>query len=226
MITTGLRITGIVHITLEAVVVIIDNGTTTTSTARETGVTTEKGEHLRHFRITPRVGELLVEWVTHHRSRRTVSPYLFPHGRGNVHGYTSPRTLNRAFHQIATRAGLHGAAFHPHNIRHTVIQKLWDCGMNATAIAKPGRLCLSGGVWCGGNTGFGERVGGEAPPPPPNSVHSCCLVCVYVYILTDIVEWVKWIGHTSSHTTEKYYLGHESMSADVQLVEAALAECW
>lgn len=129
LITTGMRVGGLVHIKIRAVA---QQTKKAQWVAKEIGTTREKGHKKLTFPITKRVRALIQEWLTKLRPFHT-SPYLFP-GRADRH--LSSRAINARFGKLCQRAGVQGPEFHPHALRHSFAHMILEAGNSVEVVSK------------------------------------------------------------------------------------------
>ena len=129
MITTGLRVGGVTLILTDSVADVDDHR----FVVRAQGRTREKGNKWAHFCLTPRVQELVREWLTKHRPAIN-SPYLFPGVTDGTHVTTN--AVRGRFARLCTSAGLSGKQFHPHALRHSFAHMLLEAGNSVDVVAK------------------------------------------------------------------------------------------
>jgi site-specific recombinase XerC len=129
MLTTGLRIGGVVKI-LTKNVADVRSGK---YVVRSQGRTKEKGGKFVHFSICPSLQDLFGDWLHNHR-RADSGPYLLP----GVFAESSVTTncIRERFAAICKHAGLKGKQFHPHAIRHTYAHILLECGNPLEVVSK------------------------------------------------------------------------------------------
>jgi site-specific recombinase XerD len=129
LLTTGMRIGGLVNIRVEHVADVSDKGVD----VKTCGRTLEKGNKWFTFVMNDRVRELVREWII--RGRYATSPYLFSSRSGSM-PYLSRCTVRALFKKICERAGLSGSHLHPHAIRHTYAHMLLESGNSIDIISK------------------------------------------------------------------------------------------
>ena len=120
MISTGMRIGGVVKIKLRSVV----KGTDTDWSVSDCGTTIEKGNKNFTFKMISRVRALIKAWVLRERPVSS-SPYLFPNTKG---GHLSTAAIRRRFHENCLAGGVTGAHIHPHSLRHSYAHILLEAG--------------------------------------------------------------------------------------------------
>ncbi len=129
LVTTGMRIGGLVKIKLNHVVDI--SGITVT--VKQTGRTLEKGNKWFTFIINNHTSKLLENWVRTQRPNNG-SDYLFP-GRGDV-PYIREGSVRKVFHSWCEKAGLKGDHLHPHSLRHSYGHLLVEAGNSIHDVSK------------------------------------------------------------------------------------------
>jgi integrase/recombinase XerD len=130
MISTGMRVGGLVRIKSEHVLTIRDNEIT----VKNMGKTIEKGSKWFSFIISDRCKELIQIWYKNHRPA-VQSPYLFPSTKkGQQHITTC--SVYAIFKGICKDAGLEGHHLHPHALRHSYAHILLEAGNSPEIIAK------------------------------------------------------------------------------------------
>jgi integrase/recombinase XerD len=129
LITTGMRIGGLVNIKVSDICDIICND----YVIKNTGRTIEKFNKWFSFVLTDRVKYLLHDWLKSYRPA-TDSPYLFP-GKGKRQSMTTHHVRD-IFKAICTRAGVTGPHVHPHSLRHSFARMLIDSGNNIENVSK------------------------------------------------------------------------------------------
>lgn len=128
MITTGMRVGGLVNICISDVTDTVDAKYVT----RTQGRTKEKGGKWLRFLLTEQVQHLISEWLTNHRPANK-SPYLFP---GPNEDHIATETVRSHFKRLCINAGLEGEQFHPHALRHTFAHMLLETGNPIEVISK------------------------------------------------------------------------------------------
>ena len=129
LITTGMRVGGLVKIKTEHVATLIE-GKWVTNKAK--GRTSEKGRKWFTFLLNPRVSELIAQWLNTIRPTLN-SPYLFC-GRDN--GHISTKTINLRFKKLCVKVGLNGEEHHPHALRHSYAHMLLEIGNTTEVVSK------------------------------------------------------------------------------------------
>lgn len=127
MLTTGMRIGGLINIKTEHVAHI--NGTDVI--VQNTGRTLEKGSKWVTFIIAQPVQQLIFQWITSYRPAID-SPYLFPGRNGQI----STGNVRYRFKHLVQRAGLSGPHLHPHALRHTFAHMMLKTGNAVETVAK------------------------------------------------------------------------------------------
>lgn len=136
LLTTGMRIGGYANLETRWVAEVLDGRWC----AKEQGKTIEKGAHIFHFKLHPRVRALLAEWLNKERGF-CASPFLFP---GKFGGRRSTDYFRKRFRRLCQRAGLHGRQFHPHSLRHCYSHILLELGNTAETVSKLiGHACVT-----------------------------------------------------------------------------------
>lgn len=130
LLTTGMRIGGLVNIRLEHVAEISEKGGVEVKTC---GRTLEKGNKWFTFVMNDRVRELIKEWII--KERHSTSPYLFSSKCGTM-PYISRCTIRAIFKKLCERSGLTGKHLHPHALRHTYAHMLLESGNSVDIISK------------------------------------------------------------------------------------------
>jgi len=129
LLTTGMRVGGLVNIRLEHVADVNDKGVE----VKTCGRTLEKGNKWFTFVMNDRVRELVKEWII--KERHTTSPYLFSSKCGSM-PYVSRCTIRAIFKRLCDRVGLSGSHLHPHALRHTYAHMLLESGNSIDIISK------------------------------------------------------------------------------------------
>lgn len=130
LITTGMRVGGLVNIKMEHVCNI--NGKDVE--IKKSGRTIEKGSKWFQFSLTERVRELVFEWITKYRQGSN-SPYLFP-SKGGTKANITTSTIRKLFHGWCEKAGIEGKHLHPHALRHSYAHILLESGNSVNIISK------------------------------------------------------------------------------------------
>jgi len=130
LLTTGMRIGGLVKIRTNDVVVVEGPDVR----AKSTGRTLEKGRKWFSFVIAPVLRAPLTDWVKLHRPACS-SVFLFP-SKGGISGHISTNTLRFAFRKMCVAAGLEGKHLHPHSLRHSFAHILLEVGNSVDNISK------------------------------------------------------------------------------------------
>lgn len=130
MVTTGMRVGGLVNIKTEHVATV----TNIDVVVLDTGRTLEKGSKWFSFRMNQRVKKLVKLWLISARPA-SGSPYLFP-GRGGCTGHISTGGVRQVFKNMCTQAGLAGPHLHPHAIRHSFAHILLESGNSVDVVSK------------------------------------------------------------------------------------------
>lgn len=128
MITTGLRIGGVVNIKRAAVATLENNEWVIKDHAR----TLEKGRKWYNFSLSRRTKELIVLWLQKLRPADP-SPYLFP---GKAGARMTTNALRSRFTKICSDAGLVGPQYHPHAVRHSFAHILLESGNTPHVVGK------------------------------------------------------------------------------------------
>ncbi len=130
LITTGMRIGGLVNIKLEHVATITGKDIE----IKKNGRTVEKGSKWFQFILTERVRELIFEWIS--RFRKGInSPYLFP-SRGGSKLFITTSTVRKLFNDWCHKAKIEGDHLHPHALRHSYAHILLESGNSVNIISK------------------------------------------------------------------------------------------
>jgi integrase len=129
MITTGLRVGGVVKLLINHVAN-LKNGV---YEIKKDGKTKEKGNKFAFFAICPQLQKLLLGWLTTHRPADS-GPYVFPGMEQGTH--LSTETIRGRFARLSKSCGLEGREFHPHALRHTNAHLLLECGNSFEAVSK------------------------------------------------------------------------------------------
>ena len=130
MLTTAMRIGGIVNMRVQDVADIDSAGK---FVVRLRGSTTCKGRKVITFAMNAEVRQLMCDWLTHKRPLNS-SPYVFPAQRGSKPACTE--AIWKRFRALCKRAGLKGAEFHPHALRHTCAHLLLEAGNPVDVVSK------------------------------------------------------------------------------------------
>lgn len=129
MLTTGLRVGGVVKILVNNVAD-VRNGA---HVVRDQGRTKEKGGRFEHFPICPAVKEIFQDWLATHR-RADAGPFLLP---GAIESRClTTECVRRRFKAMCDRLQLEGPEFHPHALRHTHAHILLECGNSLETVSK------------------------------------------------------------------------------------------
>lgn len=130
MISTGMRVGGLVRIKTEHVMTTKDN----VITVKNMGKTLEKGSKWFSFIISDKCKELIRTWYQNYRPA-VQSPYLFPSTKkGNEHITTC--SVYAIFKRICRDACLTGSHLHPHALRHSYAHILLESGNSLEIISK------------------------------------------------------------------------------------------
>jgi hypothetical protein len=127
MITTGIRIGGLTNIRISRVAKLERNQWI----ANDAGRTICKGNKIYRFVMSPVVKDLLANWLQNHRPANP-TPFLFPGRDGDK---ISTATVRHYFHVICRNAGLQGAQFRPHALRHSFAHILLESGNSSSIVA-------------------------------------------------------------------------------------------
>jgi integrase len=130
MVTTGMRVGGLVGIRTEHIADFISNKVT----VKQTGRTLEKGGKWFSFVLSGKLRKIIYEWITVHRPA-SPSPFLFPSVIDNVSALTTA-CIRIRFTAICHKIGLSGDEFHPHALRHTYAHLLLECGNKIEVVSK------------------------------------------------------------------------------------------
>lgn len=130
LITSGLRVGGLVNILLNDVCTI--NGTDLN--INSCGKTIEKCNKWFSFSFTPHVKFLLHEWISKERAS-TNSLYLFP-GRGGHSGHMTTGTIRNILNKLKKISGCTGTHIHVHSIRHSFAHILLENGNSIEIVSK------------------------------------------------------------------------------------------
>jgi hypothetical protein len=127
MITTGVRIGGLTNIRIGRVAKLEANQWV----ANDTGRTICKGNKPYRFKFPPDVKDLIAMWLNNQRPADP-TPFLFP---GRDGGKISTASVRNHFNVICRKAGLEGAQFHPHALRHSFAHILLESGNTSAIVA-------------------------------------------------------------------------------------------
>lgn len=130
LITTGMRVGGLVNILLEHVATI--NGSDVV--VKNYGRTIEKGNKWFSFNLTPQVQSLIKIWISDER-KAINSPFLFPSARGTS-GHINTGTIRMMFSNACKNAELIGGHLHIHSLRHSFAHMLLESGNNVEIVSK------------------------------------------------------------------------------------------
>ena len=130
LLTTGMRIGGLVNIKTENVLTYIGD----TIDVKNTGRTIEKGNKWFSFVLNSKVKELIYKWVTSER-KSVNSEYLFPSRNGTRPNITTG-TVRKMFNSVCENAGLKGTHLHPHALRHSYAHILLNSGNSVDIVSK------------------------------------------------------------------------------------------
>jgi integrase len=129
LITTGMRIGGMLNIRIPHVCTIDKNEVK----VFDTGRTLEKGCKWFDFVINDKVKELITRWIM--EERRGGTDYLFSSGRNSGKNMASI-TMRVRFKKLCENAGLNGRHLHLHSLRHSYAHMLLKCGNSVSVISK------------------------------------------------------------------------------------------
>jgi hypothetical protein len=127
LLTTGIRVGGLVRIKLEHVAHVSGSDVA----IFDSGRSIEKGNKWFSFAIAPMVKSLMFEWLTTQRPA-VQSDYLFPGGAQHM----STSNIRYRFNKIAAKAGVTGSYVHPHAMRHTFGHMMLKTGNTVDTVAK------------------------------------------------------------------------------------------
>ncbi len=130
LLTTGMRVGGLVNIKTENVLNYIGE----TIDVKNTGRTIEKGNKWFSFVLNAKVKELIYKWVTTER-KSVNSEYLFPSRNGARPNITTG-TVRKMFNSVCKDAGLKGTHLHPHALRHSYAHILLNSGNSVDIVSK------------------------------------------------------------------------------------------
>lgn len=128
LLTTGLRVGGLVSIRLDKVADIKHNQVF----VKRTGMALEKGGSWFTFQINPRVSGLIEEYIKTKRPS-VESEYLFCTKKSKQ---ISPSMIYNVIKALSKSSGLEGREFHPHAFRHTYAHILLECGNSVETVSK------------------------------------------------------------------------------------------
>lgn len=128
LLTTGMRVGGLVSIRLDEVAE-INHGQVF---VKKRGTALEKGGVWFPFAINPRVSQLIEEYISSVRPAWDV-PSLFC---GKTGKSVSTGRIYNVIKKISKDCGLEGKEFHPHAFRHTYAHILLECGNSAENVSK------------------------------------------------------------------------------------------
>ena len=128
MITTGMRVGGLVKIKFEHVVNILGN----TFEIKNSGRTIEKGRKWFTFMINDGVKKAMYDYIS--EDRLDNSEYLFPSNRTS--GHISTSMVRSMIKRAGKKAGIEGDHLHPHSLRHSYAHILLDCGNEPAVVSK------------------------------------------------------------------------------------------
>jgi len=128
LITTGMRVGGLVNIKLCNVAEINNNKIE----IKKSGRTIEKGSKWFSFLITDKIKELMYIYIE--SDRLSNSEYLFPSSKINDH--ISTASVRYMIKKLASDAGINGTHAHPHSLRHSYAHILLDCGNDPSTVSK------------------------------------------------------------------------------------------
>jgi integrase len=121
LMTTGMRVGGLAQIKIEHVM-------TNDVEIKPSGRTIEKGKKWFTFMMNEQVQKLMYDWIVNHRPADP-SPYVFP-GQCASRGHMTTATIRNIFQGWCKAAGLTGKAFHPHALRHILLESGNTVGVN------------------------------------------------------------------------------------------------
>lgn len=130
LLTTGMRVGGLVNIKTENVLTYIGD----TIDIKNTGRTIEKGNKWFSFVLNTKVKELIYKWVTSER-KSVNSEYLFPSRNGTRPNITTG-TVRKMFNSVCKDSGLKGTHLHPHALRHSYAHILLNSGNSVDIVSK------------------------------------------------------------------------------------------
>jgi len=130
LLTTGMRVGGLVNIKTENVLTYIGD----TIDIKNNGRTIEKGNKWFSFVLNTKVKELIYKWVTSER-KSVNSEYLFPSRNGTRPNITTG-TVRKMFNSVCKDSGLKGTHLHPHALRHSYAHILLNSGNSVDIVSK------------------------------------------------------------------------------------------
>jgi site-specific recombinase XerD len=130
LITTGMRVGGLVKILLDDICVI--NGSDLI--IKDYGKTIEKGNKWFSFSLTPHVKHLLSRWIKEERVCNG-SKYIFPARTGRT-GYLTTDVVRKMFSKLKIESGCEGKHIHVHSIRHSFAHILLENGNSIEVVSK------------------------------------------------------------------------------------------
>jgi integrase len=128
LITTGMRVGGLVKIKIDDVATITDSKID----IKRTGRTIEKGNKWFSFVINDNTKQLLYQYIESERISNSV--YLFPSKKSDTHVTTA--SIRYMIKAVAKKSGVEGSHVHPHSLRHSYAHILLDCGNDASVVSK------------------------------------------------------------------------------------------
>jgi site-specific recombinase XerD len=130
LITTGIRVGGLVNILLNDICTI--NGSDLQ--IKTSSKTIEKGNKWFSFSLTPHIKHLLHSWIKHERVCNG-SDYLFP-ARCGGSGHISTGTVRSLFTKLKKLSGCEGSHIHVHSVRHSFAHILLENGNSIEVVSK------------------------------------------------------------------------------------------